>query len=136
MSFKTSLDLIQKLYEAGFITYPRTNTEYLAEEEFNKVQEVIDTIKGIPLIVTKIKRIFDNSKIESHSAIIPTIKVPSANELGEKEKLVYETIRNRFISNFLDEETVIEKTTMTINAGSEEFKLKGEVIVKEGFLKI
>lgn len=135
MSFKTSLDLIQKLYEAGFITYPRTNTEYLAEEEFNKVQEVIDTIKGIPLKVTKIKRIFDNSKIESHSAIIPTIKVPSANELGEKEKLVYETIRNRFISNFLDEETVVEKTTMTINAGSEEFKLKGEVIVKEGFLK-
>lgn len=135
MSFKTSLDLIQKLYEAGFITYPRTNTEYLAEEEIDKVQEVINTIKGIPLKVTKTKRIFDNSKIESHSAIIPTIKVPSANELGEKEKLVYETIRNRFISNFLDEETVIEKTTMTINAGSEEFKLKGEVIVKEGFLK-
>lgn len=135
MNFKTSLSIIQKLYEAGYITYPRTNTEYLAEEEIERVQEVVDTIKDIPLKVVKTKRIFDNSKIESHSAIIPTIKTPADNELTGNDKLVYDTVKNRFISNFLDEETVVEKTTMFIQAGAEEFKLKGEVIVKEGFLK-
>ncbi len=135
INFGTSNKIIQSLYEKGFITYPRTNTEYLAEEEKDKVQEIIDTIKGIPLKVVNTKRIFDNSKIESHSAIIPTTKIPSASDLSETEKTVYNTIKNRFISNFLDEETIIEKTTIFIQAGSEEFKLTGEVVTKEGFLK-
>ena len=101
----------------------------------DKVQAIIDTIKGIPLKVVKTKRIFDNSKIESHSAITPTVKVPTDDDFSELEALVYNTIKNRFIANFLDEETLVEKTTITIQVGSEEFKLKGETIKKEGFLK-
>ena len=135
INFGTSNKIIQSLYEKGFITYPRTNTEYLAEEEKDKVKEVIETIKGIPLKVVDTKRIFDNSKIESHSAIIPTVKVPSEKELSDDEKIVYNTVRNRFISNFLDEETKIEKTAIFIKVGNEEFKLTGEVVTKEGFLK-
>lgn len=135
INFGTSNKIIQSLYEKGFITYPRTNTEYLAEEEKDRVNEVIETIKGIPLKVVDTKRIFDNSKIESHSAIIPTVKVPSEKELSDDEKIVYNTVRNRFISNFLDEETKIEKTTIFIKAGDEEFKLSGKIVKKEGFLK-
>lgn len=132
---ETSMKVIQSLYEDGYITYPRTNIEYLAEEEMDKVQAIIDTINGIPLKVVKTKRIFDNSKIESHSAIIPTVKVPIIDNFSELEALVYNTIKNRFIANFLDEETLVEKTTITLQNGSEEFKLKGETIKKEGFLK-
>lgn len=135
ISLKTSMKVIQSLYEDGYITYPRTNIEYLSEEEMDKVQAIIDTIKGIPLKVVKTKRIFDNSKIESHSAITPTVKVPTDDDFSELEALVYNTIKNRFIANFLDEETLVEKTTITIQVGSEEFKLKGETIKKEGFLK-
>ena len=118
MSFKASMEIIQKLYENGYITYPRTNIEYLSEEEMDKVQAIIDTIKGIPLKVVKTKRIFDNSKIESHSAITPTVKVPTDDDFSELEDIVYNTIFSRFISNFLVDETLIEKTTITIQAGS------------------
>ena len=69
------------------------------------------------------------------SAITPTVKVPTDDDFSELEALVYNTIKNRFIANFLDEETLVEKTTITIQVGSEEFKLKGETIKKEGFLK-
>lgn len=133
MSFKTSMDIIQKLYESGYITYPRTNTEYLSENEKGRIKEIIDKIEGFNLELKDTKRIFDNTKIESHSAITPTINIPK--NLTPEEDKVYNTIFSRFISNFLVDETLIEKITITIQAGIETFKLSGETIIKEGFLK-
>lgn len=102
MTFKDSLDLIQKLYEQGFITYPRTNTEYLAEAEKGKVKSIIEKLnaEGYDLEFKDKKSIFDDSKIESHSAITPTVKIPREDELNGKILDVYNTIKNRFISNF------------------------------------
>lgn len=133
IDFNTSMEIIQSLYEKGYITYPRTNTEYLAENEKDKVREIIDALPGHNLIFKDGKKIFDNSKIESHSAIIPTTKIPS--KLTGHEDVIYRTILNRFISNFLNEETITEKVTMIILVGKEEFKLNGETIKKEGFYK-
>ena len=135
INFNTSMKVIQNLYEKGFITYPRTSSQFLAEEETDKVQKIINLLKDVPLKLNTSKRIFDNSKIESHSAITITTKLPGTEELDNLEKIVYETVKNRFISNFLDEETIVEKTTIFIKAGNEEFKLSGQVIRKEGFLK-
>ncbi len=133
MSFKTSMNIIQNLYESGYITYPRTNTEYLSENEKGRIKEIIDKIEGFNLELKDTKRIFDNTKIESHSAITPTINIPK--DLTPEENKVYDTIFSRFISNFLVDETLIEKITITIQAGIETFKLSGETIIKEGFLK-
>lgn len=133
MSFKASMEIIQKLYENGYITYPRTNTEYLSENEKGRIKEIIDKIEGFNLELKDTKRIFDSTKIESHSAITPTINIPK--DLSSEEDKVYNTIFSRFISNFLVDETLIEKTTITIQAGIETFKLSGETVIKEGFLK-
>ncbi|MGU8571934.1 DNA topoisomerase [Clostridium perfringens] len=137
MTFKESLDLIQKLYEQGFITYPRTNTEYLAEAEKGKVKSIIEKLnaEGYDLEFKDKKSIFDNSKIESHSAIIPTVKIPREDELNGKILDVYNTIKNRFISNFLVEETLLDRTIIKIEVGDLEFSLKGDVIVQKGFLE-
>ncbi|MBO3399554.1 DNA topoisomerase III, partial [Clostridium perfringens] len=91
MTFKESLDSIQKLYEQGFITYPRTNTEYLAEAEKGKVKSIIEKLnaEGYTLEFKDKKSIFDDSKIESHSAITPTIKIPKEDELKGKMLDVY-----------------------------------------------
>ena len=137
MTFKESLDLIQKLYEQGFITYPRTNTEYLAEAEKGKVKSIIEKLnaEGYALEFKDKKSIFDDSKIESHSAITPTVKIPKEDELKGKMLDVYNTIKNRFISNFLVEETLLDRTIIKIEVGDLEFSLKGDVIVQKGFLE-
>ena len=135
ISFAKSLEIIQNLYEKGFITYPRTNTEYLAEEEKDKVREFIKLYSDYKLEFKDSKKIFDSSKIESHSAVIPTLKIPDMNSLDLEEKIIFETIRNRFISNFLKEQTIINQTEIKIAVRNEIFNLKGKSIKQEGFLK-
>ena len=135
ISFAKSLETIQKLYEKGFITYPRTNTEYLAEEEKDKVKELIKLYSDYRLEFKDSKKIFDSSKIESHSAVIPTLKIPDMNSLDLEEKIIFETIRNRFISNFLKEQAIINQTEVRIAVGNEIFNLKGKSVKQEGFLK-
>ena len=135
ISFAKSLETIQKLYEKGFITYPRTNTEYLAEEEKDKVRELIKLYSNYELEFKDSKKIFDSSKIESHSAVMPTLKIPDMNSLNLEEKIIFETIRNRFISNFLKEQVIINQTEIKIAVGNEIFNLKGKSVKQEGFLK-
>jgi len=135
ISFAKSLETIQKLYEKGFITYPRTNTEYLAEEEKDKVRELIKLYSDYRLEFKDSKKIFDSSKIESHSAVMPTLKIPDMNSLNLEEKIIFETIRNRFISNFLKEQAIINQTEVRIAVGNEIFNLKGKSVKQEGFLK-
>ena len=135
ISFAKSLEIIQKLYEKGFITYPRTNTEYLAEEEKDKVKELIKLYSDYELEFKDSKKIFDSSKIESHSAVMPTLKIPDMNSLDLEEKIIFETIRNRFTSNFLKEQTIINQTEIKIAVRNEIFNLKGKLVKQEGFLK-
>ena len=133
MNFDRSLKIIQKLYEEGYITYPRTNTEYLAEEEKDRIKNLIDLInqKGYRLEFKDSKKIFDTSKIESHSALTPTLKLPE--KLSKEEEIVYQVIFNRFVSNFLAEEAILSETTLTIKVDNKEFKLKGTEIITPGF---
>ncbi|WP_336164042.1 type IA DNA topoisomerase [Fusobacterium polymorphum] len=133
MDFDRSLKIIQKLYEEGYITYPRTNTEYLAEEEKDRVKSLIELInqKGYDLEFKDSKKIFDTSKIESHSALTPTLKLPE--KLSKEEEIVYQVIFNRFVANFLIEETIVSETTVNIAVADKEFKLKGTEIIKAGF---
>ncbi|WP_314396430.1 DNA topoisomerase [Leptotrichia shahii] len=135
ISFAKSLEIIQKLYEKGFITYPRTNTEYLAEEEKDKVKELIKLYSDYELEFKDNKKIFDSSKIESHSAVMPTLKIPDMNSLDLEEKIIFETIRNRFISNFLKEQTIVNQTEIEIAVRNEIFNLKGKSVKQKGFLK-
>jgi len=137
ISFSDSLSLIQKLYDSGYITYPRTNTEYLAENEKVKVEKLINKLNQAQehkLVMKNTKSIFDDSKIESHSAIIPTTKLPQ--NLFELEKTIYETIFNRFLCNFLDEECIINQTKLEITVGDLTFNLNGDTLISEGYLKI
>lgn len=134
LSANDSLKIIQGLYEKGYVTYPRTNTEYLADAEKDKVQKIIDFIDKENILEMKNKKsIFDTSKVESHSAITPTTKIPT--DLKTKELEVYNIIKNRFISNFLIEDTILEETKIIFKLGSFEFTLKGTVIKSLGYLK-
>ncbi len=138
MSMSESLDIVQKLYEAGYLTYPRTNSEYLATAEKDKIKKIINNIKniGYPVVFKDKKSIFDDSKIESHSALTPTYKIPKKENLTDKEMLVYQTVFRRFVSVFCDEDCIAQKTEIVIDVGGyEQFTLKGIIILQKGFMR-
>lgn len=138
MSMDESLKLVQGLYEKGYLTYPRTNSEYLAVAEKDKVKQIISTLLGIgyPVEFKDKKTIFDDSKIESHSALTPTYKIPKKENLSEDEMKVYQTVVRRFVAVFCSKECVAQKTEMKISVGSlEDFTLKGTVIIEPGWTK-
>lgn len=138
MSMTESLDIIQKLYEAGYLTYPRTNSEYLATAEQDKIKSILANCKklGYPVEFKFKKTIFDDSKIESHSALTPTYKIPDKGRLSEREMQVYSTVFRRFIAVFCAEECVVEKSEITVGVGEyEDFLLKGTVILEKGWTK-
>lgn len=138
MSMTESLKIIQKLYEDGYLTYPRTNSEYLATAEKDKMRAIISNISGMgyPVRFRDSKYIFDDSKIESHSALTPTYKIPKSDKLTEKEKQVYSTVFRRFVAVFCSEECIAEKSEIKIKVGElEEFSLKGTVMLEPGWTK-
>ena len=138
MPMDESLDIVQKLYESGYVTYPRTNSEYLAEAEKDKVKSILQNIKkiGYPVTFKDGKQIFDDSKIESHSALTPTYKIPQKTALSENEFKVYSAILRRFVAVFCAEECIAEKSEIVIDLGGlEEFTLKGTVIIEKGWTK-
>ena len=138
MSMEKSLKIVQELYEKGYVTYPRTNSEYLATAEKSKIKTILDSVSkiGYPVKFKDGKTIFDDSKIESHSALTPTYKIPQKTDLTEDEYIVYSTIMRRFVAVFCAEECVAEKTEIKINVGGfEEFTLKGTVIAEKGWTK-
>ena len=137
MPMDQSLAIVQKLYEEGYLTYPRTNSEYLATAEKGKVQKIIAGVaaKGYPVVFKDKKTIFDDSKIESHSALTPTYKFPSPTALSEDEKKVYYAVLRRFVAVFCAEECVANKTEIKIQCADEEFTLKGTVILEKGWTK-
>lgn len=138
MSMDKSLDIVQKLYESGYLTYPRTNSEYLATAEKDKIKTIINNISklGYPVKFKDKKTIFDDSKIESHSALTPTYKIPDKSKLTDEEFLVYQTVIKRFVAVFCSEECQVEKTEIKIKVGDyEEFNLKGNIILVPGWTK-
>ncbi len=138
MSMADSLKIIQKLYEDGYLTYPRTNSEYLATAEKDKMRSIIANIGklGYPVRFKDSKLIFDDSKIESHSALTPTYKIPPKDKLTEDESKVYSTVFRRFVAVFCAEDCVAEKSEIKIKVGDlEEFSMKGTVILEPGWTK-
>ena len=138
MPMEESLSILQKLYEAGYITYPRTNSEYLATTEKDKIKKIISNVKalGYPVEFKEGKTIFDDSKIESHSALTPTYKIPKKENLSEKEMTVYKAVFRRFVAVFCSEECLAQRTEIKIKGGDyEEFVLKGMVITQSGWTK-
>lgn len=138
MSMEDSLRILQGLYEKGYVTYPRTNSEYLATAEQDKVKAIIEGVKtlGYPVEFKFKKTIFDDKKIESHSALTPTYKIPKKDALTDEEYKVYSAIMRRFAAVFCSEECIAEKNEIVIKVGEyEEFTLKGTVILEPGWTK-
>lgn len=107
-SFEYSLKVIQKLYENGYLTYPRTDSNYLTLNEKEKIEEFLSTLEEKEKYYNNTS-IYNDKEVESHSAIIPTIK--NYSDLIDDDLKVYQVVRNRLLSNLYKEKTSISERT-------------------------
>ncbi len=133
-----SLKLIQSLYEKKVTTYPRVDTTYLSDDIYPKIPEILRQMtpyadRTAPILAAKIpksKKVFDNSKVTDHHAIIPTGQAPTA--LVGNERLLYHLIAMRFIAAFYPDCTFMQTTVMGM-VDKSEFKAVGKVIDTPGW---
>ena len=133
-----TLQLIQSLYEKKIATYPRVDTTFLSDDIYPKCPKILEGIKDYarftaPLAdkqLLKSKKVFDNSKVTDHHAIIPTGVQPQG--LTDMEKRVFDLIARRFIAVFYPD-CKFSTTTVTGEADSIEFKVSGKQILDPGW---
>ena len=139
MGADTTLRTIQSLYEKKLTTYPRVDTTYLTNDVYGQCPGILNSLKDyqelLQLIrankLPKSKKVFDDSKVTDHHAIIPTGQ-PLPQELTDFEKNVFHTVARRFVSVFFPD-CLFEQTTVNASAGKTSFKATGKVITEPGW---
>ncbi|MEN7528122.1 DNA topoisomerase III [Cupriavidus sp. DL-D2] len=146
-SAKNTLGLAQALYEKHkVLTYPRTDARALPEDYLDTVKQTMDMLADsspnyLPHAkkilssgwVKPNKKIFDNSKISDHFAIIPTLQAPK--NLSEPEQKLYDLVVRRFLAVFFPV-AEFQVTTRITEVAGHHFKTEGKVLVNPGWLVI
>ncbi|WP_025916648.1 DNA topoisomerase III, partial [Herminiimonas sp. CN] len=145
-SAKNTLGLAQALYEKHkVLTYPRTDSRHLPEDYLGTVKQALETVSEnhnyhqfAKQILNKgwvkpNKRIFDNSKISDHFAIIPTTQAPK--NLSEPEQKLYDLVTKRFMAVFFPA-AEFQVTTRYTEVSGHQFKTEGKVMTNPGWLAI
>ena len=136
-----TLKLIQSLYEKKVTTYPRVDTTFLSDDIYPKCPGILGGLRGYESYTAELfgkklpksKKVFDNSKVTDHHAIIPT-GVPAIN-LNEWERRVYDLVARRFIAVFYPD-CIFSSTTVLGEAAEVPFKATGKIILEPGWRKL
>ena len=133
-----TLKAIQSLYEKKLTTYPRVDTTYLSDDIYPKVPSILDGLKAYAALtdplkgkkLPKTKKVFDNSKVTDHHAIIPT--GVSGQNMTDVEARVYDLVARRFIAAFYPD---CKFATTTVNGRVDDnaFKATGKQILDPGW---
>ena len=143
---RMTLSLAQALYERHkMLTYPRTDARALPEDypaTVKKTLEVLGDAKAFSSFARQIlkqgwvrpnKRIFDNTKISDHFAIIPTLQPPK--QLNEAEQKLYDMVVRRFLAVFYPAAEYLQTTRIT-RVAEHQFKTEGRVLQNPGWLAV
>ena len=133
-----TLKLIQSLYEKKVATYPRVDTTFLSDDIYPKCPGILKGLRDYEVLTAplngstlpKSKKVFDNSKVTDHHAIIPTGVY--AQNLTDMERRVYDLIARRFIAGFYPD-CKISTTTVMGEVDKIEFKVSGKQILEPGW---
>lgn len=139
LSAEETLKTVQSLYEKKITTYPRVDTTYLPDDMFKKCgptlnaltqyKNLLEPLRGKKLL--KSKKVFDNSKVTDHHAIIPTGQ-PLPMNLTEEERKVFDIIAKRFISVFYPDFT-FKQTIVSAKCDKYNFKATGKSVTSLGW---
>ena len=143
MGADQTLKTIQSLYEKKLTTYPRVDTTYLTDDMYPKCKGILNSLSEFQSLMAplrgsklrKSKKVFDNSKVTDHHAIIPTGQPVTSQSLTADERNVFNLIALRFISVFFPDCT-FEQTVVKAKAGKTDFKATGKVILDHGWKQV
>ena len=155
-SAKTTLSIAQALYEKHkVLTYPRTDSKHLPEDYVDVVKQTMQMISTEDMpgplralavhaktaikdgLVKPNKKIFDNTKVSDHFAIIPTLLAPKS--LSEIEAKLYDMVVKRFLAVFFPSAEFMVTTrisTVKVEGAEHKFQTNGKVMVKPGWLAV
>lgn len=144
---KKAESTMQKLYEAKFMSYPRTNTEHLTVAMMSEVEKTIEKLMQVEEYkkyslakenwLEFSKRHFDDDKVGSHTAIIPTLNVPSSlSDIGDDDMIALYDLLAKSLLRIVYPKVVIEDTTIITSVNNKDFVSKGSVIVNEGWYSV
>ena len=136
-----TLQTIQSLYEKKYTTYPRVDTTYLSDDIYPKCPDILAKLTNYaeytaPLAGKKLpksKKVFDNSKVTDHHAIIPTGVVPQGLSFAEEK--VYDEVCRHFIAVFYPD-CQFATTTVSGKVEDVEFKTSGKQILVPGWREV
>ncbi len=133
-----TLKLIQSLYEKKLATYPRVDTTFLSDDIYPKCPNILKGLRDYAQLTSvlegkalpKSKKVFDNSKVTDHHAIIPTGQYPQ--NLSDMERRVFDLIARRFIAAFYPD-CKISTTTVLGEVDQIIFRVTGKQILEPGW---
>ena len=136
-----TLQTIQSLYEKKYTTYPRVDTTYLSDDIYPKCPDILQKLTPYSALTAplsgkklpKSKKVFDNSKVTDHHAIIPTGVVPQGLSFAEEK--VYDEVCRHFIAVFYPD-CVFSTTTVLGKVEEVEFKTTGKQILEPGWREV
>lgn len=143
---KKTLDVLQKLYQKGIVSYPRSDSRHVTKGEAEMFPATLKKIVGIdeyktffPLPTDSLiqnKRYVNDKKVTDHYAIIPTDQVPKVESLSTDEKILYDLIVRSLIAAHYGKSVIEYTTVKTLIDGRAEFQSKGKVQLEEGWRKV
>lgn len=143
---KKTLDVLQKLYQKGMVSYPRSDSRHVTQGEAEMFPETLNKIAAIDEYKTLFslpnislmdnKRYVNDKKVTDHYAIIPTEQVPNLNKLSPDEKILYDLIVRSLIAAHYGKAVTEYTTVTTLVDGRAAFISKGKVQLEEGWRKV
>lgn len=141
-----TLDIAQKLYVKGIISYPRSDSSFVTKEEALGFPAILAKIQHIPVYASYFpltketliddKRYVNEKKVTDHYAIIPTEQVPSLTKLSAEEQQIYDLIVRSLIAAHYDKAIFDYTTVHTLVDNRATFISKGKVQVQEGWRRV
>ena len=136
-----TLKHLQKLYEAGYVTYPRTDCEYLPEDHLAEARRMLDAVRlGCPdmedmmsgIVSGRKSPAWNDSRVTEHHAVVPTMRVPLPDALSEKERKIYELVCARYVMQFLPDYEY-EETILEFEVSGKKFRATGRTVLDIGW---
>jgi DNA topoisomerase III len=141
-----TLDTLQKLYQKGIVSYPRSDSSYVTKGEAETFPEILSKLSSLPayqeLFPLPVKSLMNNKryvneqKVTDHYAIIPTEQVKNPDKLQADEQKIYDLVVRRLIAAHYEKAIFDYTTLVTLVDGRAEFMSKGKIQIQEGWRKV